>query len=132
VVVVTVHLLEAGVIQPRRATLEVIRRIFEAAGVEFIDEKWRRPRSAIAKEATKKGVECGEFNITKKQVYEAYKAVKSNARAVSSSLSECLPRIGSFAGPGVRDETMRSNGQEIEDGELQVVETTSAEGKDAA
>jgi hypothetical protein len=63
VVVVTVHLLEAGVIQPRRATLEVIRRIFEAAGVELIDEKWRRPRSAIAKEATKKGVECGEGRI---------------------------------------------------------------------
>jgi len=43
--IVTVRQLEAGSIQPRRATLivvrgtlEVIRRAFEAAGVEFIDE----------------------------------------------------------------------------------------------
>ncbi|MGA8962355.1 MAG: helix-turn-helix domain-containing protein, partial [Pseudolabrys sp.] len=32
--VVTVHQLEAGASQPRRATLEVIRRAFEVAGVE--------------------------------------------------------------------------------------------------
>ena len=36
--VVTVHQLEAGMSRPRRATLEVIRRAFEIAGVEFIDE----------------------------------------------------------------------------------------------
>jgi transcriptional regulator with XRE-family HTH domain len=36
--VVTVHQLETGVSQPRRATLDVIRRAFEAAGVEFIEE----------------------------------------------------------------------------------------------
>ena len=36
--VVTVHQLEAGTSEPRRATLDVIRRAFEAAGVEFIDE----------------------------------------------------------------------------------------------
>jgi ribosome-binding protein aMBF1 (putative translation factor) len=35
--VVTVHQLEAASSQPRRATLDVIRRAFEAAGVEFID-----------------------------------------------------------------------------------------------
>jgi transcriptional regulator with XRE-family HTH domain len=35
--VVTVHQLEAGSGQPRRATLDVIRRAFEAAGVDFID-----------------------------------------------------------------------------------------------
>jgi transcriptional regulator with XRE-family HTH domain len=35
--VVTVHQLEAGSSQPRRATLDVIRRAFEAAGVDFID-----------------------------------------------------------------------------------------------
>ena len=29
---------ELGVSQPRRATLDVIRRAFESAGVEFIDE----------------------------------------------------------------------------------------------
>ncbi len=37
VAVVTVHQLEAGNSQPRRSTLDVIRRAFEAAGVEFID-----------------------------------------------------------------------------------------------
>jgi predicted transcriptional regulator len=36
--IVTVHQLEAGTSQPRRATLDVIRRAFESAGVEFIDE----------------------------------------------------------------------------------------------
>jgi transcriptional regulator with XRE-family HTH domain len=33
--IVTVHQLETGVSQPRRATLEVIRRALETAGVEF-------------------------------------------------------------------------------------------------
>ena len=33
----TVHQLEAGVVQPRRATLDVIKRAFEAAGVVFIE-----------------------------------------------------------------------------------------------
>ena len=36
--IVTVHQFEAGLSQPRRATLDVIRRAFEAAGVEFINE----------------------------------------------------------------------------------------------
>ena len=36
--IVTVHQLEAGTSSPRRATLHVIRRAFEHAGVEFIDE----------------------------------------------------------------------------------------------
>jgi predicted transcriptional regulator len=36
--VVTVHQLEAETSDPRRSTLEVIRRAFEKAGVEFIDE----------------------------------------------------------------------------------------------
>jgi transcriptional regulator with XRE-family HTH domain len=35
--IVTVRQLEAGVSEPRRATLEVIRGALEAAGVEFID-----------------------------------------------------------------------------------------------
>jgi hypothetical protein len=30
--------MEAGTSQPRRATLDVIMRAFETAGVEFIDE----------------------------------------------------------------------------------------------
>jgi predicted transcriptional regulator len=36
--VVTVRQLEAGTHEPRRATLDVIRRAFESAGVQFIDE----------------------------------------------------------------------------------------------
>jgi transcriptional regulator with XRE-family HTH domain len=36
--VVTIRQLEAGTHGPRRATLEVVRRALEAAGVEFIDE----------------------------------------------------------------------------------------------
>ncbi len=49
--VVTVHQLEAGLSQPRKATLEVIQRAFEAAGIEFLDEngtgegvRFRKPR----------------------------------------------------------------------------------------
>ena len=36
--IVTVRQLEAGAHQPRRATLDVVRRCLEAAGVEFIEE----------------------------------------------------------------------------------------------
>ena len=36
--IVTVHQFEARTSEPRRATLQVIRRAFEAAGVEFIEE----------------------------------------------------------------------------------------------
>jgi transcriptional regulator with XRE-family HTH domain len=49
--IVTVRHLEAGVSDTRRATLEVIRRALEAAGVEFIDQdggglgvRFRRPQ----------------------------------------------------------------------------------------
>jgi predicted transcriptional regulator len=35
---VAVHQLESGTSQPRRATLDVVKRAFETAGVEFIDE----------------------------------------------------------------------------------------------
>jgi predicted transcriptional regulator len=41
--VVTIHQLEAGTSQPRRATLDVIRRAFERAGVVFIDENGGGP-----------------------------------------------------------------------------------------
>ena len=47
--VVTVHQLEAGVSRPRRATLEVIRRAFEVAGVEFIDENGGGPGVRLRK-----------------------------------------------------------------------------------
>ena len=36
--IVTIRQLEADAHEPRRATLEVVRRALEAAGVEFIDE----------------------------------------------------------------------------------------------
>ena len=36
--IVTVHQFEAASSEPRRATLDVIKRAFEGAGVEFIDE----------------------------------------------------------------------------------------------
>jgi len=41
--IVTVRQLEAGAASPRRATLDVIRRAFESAGVEFIDENGGGP-----------------------------------------------------------------------------------------
>jgi transcriptional regulator with XRE-family HTH domain len=47
--VITVHQLEAGLRQPRRATLDVIRRAFEAAGIEFIDENGGGPGLRLAK-----------------------------------------------------------------------------------
>ncbi|MGB8084393.1 MAG: transcriptional regulator [Pseudolabrys sp.] len=47
--VVTAHQLEAGASQPRRATLEVIRRAFEVAGVEFIDENGGGPGVRLRK-----------------------------------------------------------------------------------
>ena len=47
--VVTVHQLEAGIGQPRQATLEVIRRAFEAAGVEFIEENGGGPGVRLRK-----------------------------------------------------------------------------------
>ncbi|WP_192733629.1 helix-turn-helix domain-containing protein [Bradyrhizobium sp. OAE829] len=47
--IVTVHQLEAGTSEPRRATLDVIRRAFEAAGVEFIDENGGGPGVRLRK-----------------------------------------------------------------------------------
>ena len=47
--VVTVHQLEAASSQPRPATLDVIRRAFESAGVEFIDENGGGPGVRLRK-----------------------------------------------------------------------------------
>ena len=47
--IVTVHQLETGVSQPRRATLDVIRRALELAGVEFIDENGGGPGVRLRK-----------------------------------------------------------------------------------
>jgi transcriptional regulator with XRE-family HTH domain len=52
--IVTVHQLEAGLSQPRRATLDVIRRALEAAGVEFIDENGGGPGVRLRKRQKKK------------------------------------------------------------------------------
>ncbi|MGA2313459.1 MAG: helix-turn-helix transcriptional regulator [Xanthobacteraceae bacterium] len=51
--IVTVHQLEAGLSQPRRATLDVIRRAFETAGVEFIDENGGGPGVRLRKRQQK-------------------------------------------------------------------------------
>src|SRR5260370_12042718 len=56
--VVTVRQLEAAAHEPRRATLDVIRRCFEGAGVEFIDENGGGPGVPLrkrSKEKTRKG-----------------------------------------------------------------------------
>ncbi len=47
--VVTVRQFETGANQPRRATLSAIRRAFEDAGVEFIDENGGGPGVRLRK-----------------------------------------------------------------------------------
>ena len=47
--IVTVRQLEADAHQPRRATLDVIKRAFETAGVEFIDENGGGPGVRLRK-----------------------------------------------------------------------------------
>jgi transcriptional regulator with XRE-family HTH domain len=47
--IVTIRQLEAGVTEPRRATLDVVRRALEAAGVEFIDENGGGPGVRLRK-----------------------------------------------------------------------------------
>jgi predicted transcriptional regulator len=47
--IVTVRQLEAGTHEPRRATLDVVRRAFEKAGVEFIDENGGGPGARLRK-----------------------------------------------------------------------------------
>jgi predicted transcriptional regulator len=53
--IVTVRQFEAGAHAPRRATLDVIKRAFEAAGVELIDENGGGPGVRLRKRQTKKG-----------------------------------------------------------------------------
>ena len=52
--IVTVRQFEADANEPRRATLEVIRRAFESAGVEFIDENGGGPGLRLRKRAPKR------------------------------------------------------------------------------
>ena len=53
--IVTVRQVEAGVSEPRRATLEVIKRAFEGAGVEFIDENGGGPGVRLKQRSSPKG-----------------------------------------------------------------------------
>jgi len=52
--IVTVHQLEAGRSQPRRASLDVIQRAFEVAGVQFIDENGGGPGVRLRERELKK------------------------------------------------------------------------------
>lgn len=52
--IVTVRQIEAGVTAPRRATLEVIRRALEGAGLEFIDENGGGPGVRLRRRQRKK------------------------------------------------------------------------------
>jgi transcriptional regulator with XRE-family HTH domain len=52
--IVTVNQLETGLSQPRLATLDVIQRAFESAGVEFIDENGGGPGVRLKKRAAKR------------------------------------------------------------------------------
>jgi hypothetical protein len=53
--IVTVRQLEADTHTPRRATVDVIRRAFEGAGVEFIEENGGGPGVRLRKRQRKKG-----------------------------------------------------------------------------
>ncbi len=52
--IVTVRQLEAGTHEPRRATVDVVRRAFETAGVEFIDENGGGPGVRLRHRSQKK------------------------------------------------------------------------------
>jgi transcriptional regulator with XRE-family HTH domain len=47
--IVTVRQVEAGLTEPRRATLAVVRQAFERAGIEFIDENGGGPGVRLSK-----------------------------------------------------------------------------------
>jgi hypothetical protein len=47
--IMTIHQFEKDGSQPRRATLDVVRRAFEKAGVEFIDENGAGPGVRLRK-----------------------------------------------------------------------------------
>jgi transcriptional regulator with XRE-family HTH domain len=51
---VAIHQLENGTSQPRRATLDVIKRAFEKAGVEFIEENGGGPGVRLRKPTKQK------------------------------------------------------------------------------
>jgi transcriptional regulator with XRE-family HTH domain len=52
--IVTVRQLEGGAHEPRRATLDVVRRAFESAGVDFIEENGGGPGVRLRKRSRSK------------------------------------------------------------------------------
>lgn len=54
--VVTVRQFEGGGSQPRNATLDVLRRAFESAGVIFVEENGEGPRVRLRKESGPRSV----------------------------------------------------------------------------
>ena len=52
--IMTIHQLEKEGSQPRRATLDVVRRAFEAANIEFIDENGGGPGVRLRKSSEAK------------------------------------------------------------------------------
>jgi transcriptional regulator with XRE-family HTH domain len=52
--IVTVRQVEAGTTEPRRATIDVIRRALTSAGVEFIEENGGGPGVRLRKRQAKK------------------------------------------------------------------------------
>ncbi len=52
--IVTIRQLESGVHEPRRATLQAVRRSLEAAGIEFIDENGGGPGVRLRKRTGEK------------------------------------------------------------------------------
>jgi len=61
--VVTVHQLEAEASQPRPATLDVIRRTFESAGVEFIPRERRRSGRPPTQSPAEKAIEVAILSV---------------------------------------------------------------------
>ena len=51
--VVTIHQLETGANQPRRATVDVVERALQAAGIEFIEENGGGPGVRLKKSPKK-------------------------------------------------------------------------------
>jgi transcriptional regulator with XRE-family HTH domain len=52
--VVTIHQLETGANQPRRATVDVVERALQAAGIEFIGENGGGPGVRLKKSPKKR------------------------------------------------------------------------------
>src|SRR5262245_56619434 len=90
--VVTVQQLEAGTSQPRRATLDVIRRAFERAGVEFIDENGGGPGVRLRKRQGPKHPRS-KLRVMGRLVAKTDWAVPTNELASSRERGQHEPRL---------------------------------------